>query len=205
MTFKHLLAGAAVAAFMIAGTAAKAQTLPVYNLGPEDPVTGFVGDLFQGHFGDYVTVASDGESVFDPFGAGFDTSDGIDFTHQAEAPNWIQATDSSWTQIGAQTWVLPANLGACGNENEPICEPVGHWILPGSAWNPGAYGVHLIYDSDGVTLSDKIIAFNTNAGAEVLFYSDPTLGVPEPATWTIMLTGFFGLGAMLRRRQAAVA
>ncbi|MGZ6016329.1 MAG: PEPxxWA-CTERM sorting domain-containing protein, partial [Phenylobacterium sp.] len=30
-------------------------------------------------------------------------------------------------------------------------------------------------------------------------------GVPEPATWAMMLTGFFGLGSMLRRRRAALA
>jgi hypothetical protein len=29
--------------------------------------------------------------------------------------------------------------------------------------------------------------------------------VPEPATWAMMLTGFFGLGAVLRRRRSALA
>ncbi len=30
-------------------------------------------------------------------------------------------------------------------------------------------------------------------------------GVPEPATWTMMMLGVFGLGALLRRRQQAVS
>jgi len=30
-------------------------------------------------------------------------------------------------------------------------------------------------------------------------------GVPEPATWAVMLTGFAGMGAMLRRRRAIAA
>lgn len=30
-------------------------------------------------------------------------------------------------------------------------------------------------------------------------------GVPEPATWALMLTGFFGLGSMLRRRRGGLA
>ena len=30
-------------------------------------------------------------------------------------------------------------------------------------------------------------------------------GVPEPATWTLTLVGFGGLGAMMRRRRAALA
>jgi hypothetical protein len=29
--------------------------------------------------------------------------------------------------------------------------------------------------------------------------------VPEPATWAMMLFGFFGLGAMARRRRPALA
>lgn len=33
-------------------------------------------------------------------------------------------------------------------------------------------------------------------------YGSPNAGVPEPATWAIMLMGFGGLGAMLRRRRA---
>ena len=31
----------------------------------------------------------------------------------------------------------------------------------------------------------------------------PHDGVPEPAAWALMLTGFLGMGAMLRRRRAA--
>jgi hypothetical protein len=33
----------------------------------------------------------------------------------------------------------------------------------------------------------------------------PTPGVPEPATWAMMLTGFFGAGAFIRRRKAVAA
>jgi hypothetical protein len=30
------------------------------------------------------------------------------------------------------------------------------------------------------------------------------LGVPEPATWAMLILGFFGLGTLLRRRRAAL-
>jgi PEP-CTERM motif-containing protein len=33
----------------------------------------------------------------------------------------------------------------------------------------------------------------------------PVTGAPEPATWGLMLVGFGGLGAMLRRRRSAIA
>jgi hypothetical protein len=199
---KHLLAAGAVAAFMIAGTAAKAQPIV---LGTEDPVSGFVGDLFQGQFSDFVTVASDGESGFDPFNAGHDTSDGIDFSHQVQAGQWVQAADSHWEAIGGgQTWVLPASQGPCGAENEPVCENPGHWILPNSFWSPGALGTHVIYEANG-SLSDVINVFQNGNNAEVRFFSDPTFSVPEPATWAMMLMGFFGLGAAIRSRKAVTA
>jgi hypothetical protein len=45
------------------------------------------------------------------------------------------------------------------------------------------------------------------ANAAILGVSDviKTGGVPEPATWAMMLLGFFGLGSMARRRRALTA
>jgi hypothetical protein len=49
--------------------------------------------------------------------------------------------------------------------------------------------------------------FTPDAGVHVadLASGASVLGVPEPATWAMMLTGFFGLGSVLRRRRAALA
>ena len=58
---------------------------------------------------------------------------------------------------------------------------------------------------------DALDTFSTNftpdAGVNVadLTSGRSILGVPEPATWAMMLTGFFGLGSALRRRRAALA
>jgi hypothetical protein len=48
----------------------------------------------------------------------------------------------------------------------------------------------------GNGLTDDVIAFTANGALG---------GVPEPATWAMMLIGFGGLGAMIRRRRATTA
>ena len=40
---------------------------------------------------------------------------------------------------------------------------------------------------------------------ELQYAANAPGGVPEPATWAMMLIGFFGLGSMVRRRKAALA
>jgi hypothetical protein len=195
MTLKFLLAGAALAVGLAGAAAANAQT---YILGTEDASSGFVGNLLEGSFpGTHYLVASDGESSFDPFGAGYDTSDGINLS--GVGYSWDQAADSIWTSLGNQTWVLPANLSSigCGVENSTTCEPMGHFISP-SAWNPAALGTYVILEAGG-GFSDIITTYNdANGFANITFSSDP---MPEPSTWAIMMVGVFGMGAALRRRR----
>jgi hypothetical protein len=50
-------------------------------------------------------------------------------------------------------------------------------------------------DLGGVRFSSSNFAFETDT------YAFNTIGVPEPASWAAMIVGFFGLGAMLRRRR----
>jgi hypothetical protein len=49
--------------------------------------------------------------------------------------------------------------------------------------------------------------FTPDAGVDVadLRSGESLLGVPEPATWAMMIVGFFGLGGLIRRRKAALA
>jgi opacity protein-like surface antigen len=194
MRFKYLLACGALATGLAAAAAAAASADNV--IGTEDSTTGFVGNFLESAFpGTQSIVASDGEASFDPFGAGYDTSDGLNFS--AVGFTWTQAADSTWNDLGNQTWVLPAVIPGCGAENSTTCEPVGHFISS-ATWSPGAIGTWLIYESDG-SLSDRIVTFNTVNGAELKFYSDPS--IPEPATWAILLLGVFGVGGALRIRR----
>jgi hypothetical protein len=43
------------------------------------------------------------------------------------------------------------------------------------------------------------------ATSNLLVYGTGSGGVPEPATWGLMLVGFGGMGALLRRRRAGLA
>jgi hypothetical protein len=207
MTKFALLASAALLGASLAGaTAANAYTV----IGTESSTTGFVGDLFSGMFsnGPY-SVASDGESYFDPFSAGYDTSDGLNFS--AVGFVWTQAPGSTWNNIGFNTWVLPAVIPGCGAENEPTCEPVGHFISS-TPWVPAAIGTWVIADWPGDPdfvgrpgWSDVIITYNNANGANLLFASD---SIPEPSTWAMMLLGFAGLGFAgyrARKQTAALA
>ena len=206
-----MLAAAASAAALMFGMAPAKAAAPII-LGTEDPVNGFVGNLLALNFPttSYL-VASDGESAFDPFGAGFDTSDGINFSGVPFV--WNQWHAGTWTNIGFQTWVLPASIPGCGSENNTTCEPAGHFWSP-TPWNPLAIGTYLILEPPGDTgtlhgtsnMSDEIITWNDAHGtAHLDFYSDPN-GSPEPSTWAMMLLGFAGLGfAGYRARKATAA
>jgi hypothetical protein len=154
-----------------------------------------------------LTVGSDSEGGFDPFGAGFDTSDGI-VLNGDWAPDPAFAASfgpNGWQQLpGTFTWVLPANLGPCGSENETICEPVGKWFFtPGSPWNAGTPDTLLMLEDDG-SISDIILVNNTGPGgsAAITFSSDP-FATPEPGTITLLGLGLVGVGIASRRRKSA--
>lgn len=179
------------------------------NLCTEDPVTGcvtaigaVVGGLQVG-----ISVGSDGEAAWDPFGAGYDTSDGISFnigniftpdnSNGAFNPGfWTQINS---TQYGPYTWVLPAST-PCGNENEPACEPVAYFTAPGRAFTFGL-GSYTMYESTG-GWSDTITLSNGGPGgiAEIAFSSDPA---PEPGVVTLLgceLLGVIALAGLKLKR-----
>jgi hypothetical protein len=73
----------------------------------------------------------------------------------------------------------------------------------------GTYAIDLLqWENGGGTNLQAIVAGPGATTYAVLggdYLSTDAGGVPEPAAWALMLTGFGGLGAMLRRRRAVAA
>ena len=162
----------------------------------EDPVGGLVAQIpIQGFRA--IAFGSDGEAAWDPFGAGYDTSDGISFD-----PNWGGTFTPPWTLInsaayGPGTFVMPAVIQNCGQENEPICEPIGKWTItiPANFMFPaGALGDYLMFEDQNLTWSDTVTLANINGQGVVYFESDST---PEPTS--LLLLGS-GAALLIRRR-----
>lgn len=75
--------------------------------------------------------------------------------------------------------------------------------------NPGAHnritidsayftdGIKLVFGPDSFNVGIDNIAFDVRRVA--------TAAVPEPATWAMMILGFFGTGSLVRRRRAILA
>jgi hypothetical protein len=161
---------------------------------------GCVATVFSDPFS-HIDVASDGESSFDPFGAGFDTSDGINFN--LYTINFVFDGQPGWQQLTNGAWVLPADLSSvgCGVENEPVCEPIGHWTAtPGLSFGAAA-GTYYMLDANG-DVSDIITLDNgvgEGARATITFQSDP---LPEPGTWLMLGTGLLVVAGKLRRKAS---
>ena len=60
-------------------------------------------------------------------------------------------------------------------------------------------GIRLTWGPDGYDVGLDNIVFDVRA------VSDPGAGIPEPGAWALMIMGFAGAGAMLRRRRVAAA
>jgi hypothetical protein len=134
-------------------------------------------DLWTGTPGVTITLASPNET--------FDTeivSNGDGTFHNGA---FLLGTSYAWSEIQAPshttiyTRSLQADFNDCTSSS-----PAGICAANFNVWgNSAALSVD--------TLNPVTVFFSQTA-------------VPEPATWALMLAGFFGLGAELRRRRAAV-
>lgn len=59
--------------------------------------------------------------------------------------------------------------------------------------------------NQGVLQDNQSICFTRNGNAACNAIVDPAAGVPEPASWALMILGFGGAGTMMRRRRGGLA
>src|SRR5262245_57779250 len=140
-----------------------------------DGCTGQIGiTMADGETVVTVTMGSDGEQPFDPFGFGFNVGDAISFANLGDTT--VQSLGLGWTNLNSDgadlgsSWVLPADLTAigCGVEPQTTCEPTGDFIFSqpfrdsfANSPNGGAYVT--ISDANG-GVSDWILFANTAPG-----------------------------------------
>ncbi|MBX3484700.1 PEPxxWA-CTERM sorting domain-containing protein [Phenylobacterium sp.] len=74
-----------------------------------------------------------------------------------------------------------------------------------AALSTSSFKVAVVYGDDAYAGGHALNSLSSCASCDLDFRvvgsSEPRGGVPEPATWALMLTGFAGLGARLRSRR----
>ena len=191
---RSLSVAAGAAAMMLAGQANAATFLLNYDAFAGAPVAA-----------DLTVIASD---VLNAAGA-FDVTaisgdvDGDAVTALIDNPNkpWASYSADGWFIIDNNIWPTRAPIvsnpglffrGASGDEYSLFSDNAQTYEL-----YRARAGVGYVDHSWGA-----LALTQTHGGAQDL---GPVVGIPEPAGWTMMIVGFAGAGAILRRRRAATA
>ncbi len=159
-----------------------------YGAAGEDPnlwTTGY-GDLTNILFND-----ADGDTTFT-----------TTFTADAGYLVDLYSFDMAWffdTSANVQGFTVRDGSNNVLHSQGPFVLPGGATHLTFSFAQPlSAATLQLVVDLTGLgSVSDDLGLDNIRFGQSLV----PPPGVPEPGTWALMIGGFFGAGALLRRRQ----
>lgn len=164
-----------------------------YGVVGEDPAlwtTGY-GDLTNVYFND-----ADGDTTFT-----------TTFTADAGFLVDLYSFDLAWYFDSSQE-VQGFTIRDLGTN--AVLHSQGPFVLAGGAAHTSfdfatplsANQLQLVVDLSGLgSVSDDVGMDNVRFGQ----HRAPTAAIPEPATWAMMIGGFFGAGTMMRRRRALAA
>ena len=212
----------AVAVVAVAGSANAATIAGLYNTGVDDSGTVVTGNGADLHWtlneGPAYTGAVNGQ-----FPIGYWVPDNTTSRWITPTPNAADSFDPS--SDGFYNYVLSFNLTAAQAADASFTgqfaadNTVDSISLNGNALGGG--GGFGSWSGFGATAGDFVAGQNTlvfdvrnfaqnggnPSGLNVEFLSSAAGAVPEPATWSMMLVGFTGMGAALRgaRRKQALA
>lgn len=102
-------------------------------------------------------------------------------------------------------WMSSGSASASQLYSAPISSnatPYG----PGPLWDHwGAFSYSFVANASNATLNFEQTAATTGAGDTGLDKVSISGAIPEPGAWAMMLVGFGGLGAVMRRRRSQAA
>jgi hypothetical protein len=188
-----LFAGAAIAALSISGAAA---AFPAIGLDTGPSVI--------------ITLNSDGSATLTN-----DTT--VNATYDGSDDTYVGVVNNSGHNVGSIHITSSQNIFGFDGDGLTAYGQTGNALdTSGGYGGPSAYFTNIVFgptsQSGDVNFIGGIADGGTNYFGleEAIDAADFTApitttpgGAPEPASWALMLTGFFGMGAALRRRQTA--
>ena len=214
-SFALCATGAGAAAIVNGGFEADAASVPAgsYYFGA---ITGWNAPgylISAGYFG----AAPPEGRIFALVGGGLETS----FYHQSQTITGLTSGSRYTVQfsLASEDWIIPGAVEqvnvwmstGSASASQLYSAPVSSNTIsrgPGPLWDHwGVFNYSFLANAASATIDFQQTAATSGSGDTGLdklsiFASG---GVPEPASWALMLGGFGAMGAALRRRRAMVA
>jgi hypothetical protein len=110
----------------------------------------------------------------------------------------VSAFQFDWGSIDSFNTLRINSTGA-----DPIIVPGGNFTnaADGNQVSPGTNGLFTIWSTAGETFT----SINLSSTGNSFEIDNLAVGVPEPATWAMMILGFGGVGVTMRKRRSVLA
>ena len=212
-----LFAAAAAAVALVAAAPASAAVLVNYVQGAtvtsllgysviDDFNSGVSSTLTSGVAGtDYVI-----QSVNNGVGANIPTSSGNGTNYLSVVGNGavtltfaapVKAFAFDWGSLDTYNHLTLAGVGFSAFTVSPGAYPIGNTLANGAQSGVNTNGMLVVTGNAGETFK----SITLKSGSNSFEVDNLAVGVPEPATWALMIGGFGMAGGMLRRRRALTA